>query len=74
MEDTTKVVVIKRYNNPSEAYIDAGLLEANGIDCGVDGSTASSMLPYLQVPVSLVVNQKDVAAALELVPGSAVEE
>lgn len=74
MNDTTKVVVIKRYTTANEAAIDAGLLKSNGIECAIDGSSISNILPYLQNSVSLVIKASDIDQATSLIPDCQIEE
>lgn len=68
------VVIIRRYSNPDEAYIDAGMLSANGIDCEVDGGSVSTLLPYLQNSVSLLVRQEDAESAVKLLSDGSKEQ
>ncbi|MEG2478815.1 MAG: hypothetical protein RR931_03745 [Mucinivorans sp.] len=68
-----KIVVIKRYSSPPEAYIDAGLLRENGIKCQVNGDYATSMIGSLTDQVTLCVNLCDAIAACEMVEGAHVE-
>lgn len=72
--DQSRVVAIKRYTTPSEAYLDADLLRNNGIECSVDGSIGGTLLPFIQGQVSLVVAEADAARAVEIVPGAALPD
>lgn len=69
-DDQSRVVAIKRYTTPNEAYLDAELLENNGIRCSVDGAIGGTVLPFIQGQVSLTVAEGDAVRAVELVPGS----
>lgn len=64
MED--QIVIIKRYNFATEAYIDAGMLRENGIECAINGDNASAALPYLQEAITLSVRSDDQKVALQL--------
>ncbi|MDE5944691.1 MAG: hypothetical protein K2K83_04575 [Rikenella sp.] len=68
--DQSRVVAIKRYTTPNEAYLDAELLENNGISCSIDGAIGGTVLPFIQGQVSLTVAEPDAVRAVELVPGS----
>lgn len=68
--DWSRVVVIKRYTTPNEAYLDADLLGNHGIECSIDGAIGSTMLPFIQGQVSLLVAETDAAQAVEIVPGA----
>ena len=70
MKDSSKVVVIKKYNNTAEAYMDQALLENEGIESHVDHQ--SGMLPMVEM-VTLSVAETDVKHALTVVPDSSVE-
>lgn len=62
-----KETIIKHYNQASEAYIDAGMLRENGIECSINGEYASSLVvPMLQDVVTLTVLEADEARAREL--------
>lgn len=62
-----EIVVIKHYMNAAEAYIDAGLLKSNGIECQVNGGTLPNIaLPSIVEQVTLVVRADSVVAAKEL--------
>ncbi|MFI3295643.1 MAG: hypothetical protein R3Y19_06450 [Rikenellaceae bacterium] len=61
-----KLKTIRRYASANEAYIDASLLRAHGVDCSVDGATLSNILPYLPQVVELVVRDTDEQLALEI--------
>ncbi len=73
-QDRSKIVVIKKYVVASDAYVDGTLLGEAGIDYAIEGETGSTMLPYIQNQVWLAVNAHDVQRALQIVPGSSVEE
>lgn len=49
-----------------EAYIDAGMLRENGIECSISGGEATSMLPYLQDAVTISVRVEDEKSAMQL--------
>ncbi len=68
--DQSRVVTIKRYTTPNEAYLDADLLRDNGIECSVDGAIGDTVLPFIQGQVSLLVAEVDAARAAALVPGA----
>ncbi|MCH5305231.1 MAG: hypothetical protein J1E79_01975 [Rikenella sp.] len=72
--DSSRIVVIKRYSDPNEAYWDAERLENNGIPCSVDGAIGGTLLPFIQGQVGLSVAESDAAQAVALVPGSALPE
>lgn len=71
--DQSKVVVIKRYTDSNEAYIDAELLRSHGIECSVDGAIGGSVLPFIQGQVSLIVAAVEAKEAARIVPGSQIE-
>lgn len=60
------IEIIKRYTSAERAYIEAGLLRDNDIDCAVDGATVAATLPYLQSEVTLSVRQDDAPKAKAL--------
>lgn len=68
--DRSRLVVIKRYTIPSEAWMDAELLRSHGIECTVDGAIGGSVLPFIPGQVSLVVAAVDAGVAIRLVPGA----
>lgn len=70
--DQSRVVVIKRYTTPNEAYLDADLLRDSGIECSVDGAIGGTVLPFIQGQVSLIVAEADAARAVAIVPGAAL--
>lgn len=70
--DQSRVVVIKRYTTPSEAWLDADLLRSHGIECSVDGAIGGTMLPFIQGQVSLLVAEADAKEAVRIVPGAAL--
>ena len=63
-----RVVVLKRYFVASEAHIDAGVLDAHGIRCTIEGEIINNTLPYmaLAVPIALCVSESDAQAATEV--------
>lgn len=65
------VVVIKRYNSASIAYIDAGLLRQNGIECQVNGENLINAMPMTSEQVTLSVLKENEAQALELLSSAA---
>lgn len=68
-----KLVIIKRYTSGNEAYIDAGMLRENGIECAVNGDISGTVLNYIQEQVTLCVREEDVAQASELLSDVHVE-
>lgn len=72
--DHSRVVAIKRYTTPNEAWLDADLLRNNGIQCSVDGAIGGSVLPFIQGQVSLLVAEADAARAVKIVPGAALPD
>lgn len=70
--DQSRVIVIKRYTTPSEAWLDAELLRNHNIECSVDGAIGGTMLPFIQGQVSLLVAEADAAKAIRIVPGAAL--
>lgn len=66
MDDKTQLVVIKHYTVISEAYIDQGMLQANGIECSIGNPNMGSMFPILEM-ATLSVAQSDEQRARELV-------
>ncbi|MEF9950059.1 MAG: hypothetical protein RR980_02750 [Mucinivorans sp.] len=60
------IVIIKRYNSASEAYIDAGLLRDNDIDCAVNGEDLINAMPIIGEQITLSVRKEDQARALDL--------
>lgn len=73
-DDHSRLVVIKRYTNPEEAWLDADLLRSRGIECEVDGATGGSVLPFIQGQVSLIVPCAAASEAVRIVPGAALQE
>ncbi|CDN30335.1 hypothetical protein BN938_0229 [Mucinivorans hirudinis] len=63
-----ETVVVKEYSSVTEAYIDRGLLESNGIDSEINGETWAGLYPNMPMvaPVSLIVRTEDEALAKEL--------
>lgn len=72
--DHSRVVAIKRYTTPNEAWLDADLLRNNGIQCSVDGAIGGTVLPFIQGQVSLLVAEADAARAVAIVPGAALPD
>lgn len=72
--DRSRLVVIKRYTTPSEAWLDAELLRSRGIACEVDGTTGGGVLPFIQGQVSLIVPRGATEEAVRIVPGAAWPE
>lgn len=72
--DQSRVIAIKRYTTPNEAYLDADLLRNNGIECSVDGAIGGTVLPFIQGQVSLLVAEADAARAVKIVPGAALPD
>lgn len=72
--DHSRVVTVKQYTTPSEAYLDAELLENNGIACSIDGAIGGSVLPFIQGQVRLRVAERDARQAVELVPGAGMPD
>ncbi len=70
--DQSRVVAIKRYTTPNEAWFDAELLRNHGIECSVDGAIGGTMLPFIQGQVSLLVAEADAEEAVRIVPGAAL--
>ena len=70
--DQSRVVAIKRYTTPNEAWLDADLLRNHGIECSVDGAIGGTMLPFIQGQVSLLVAEADAEEAVRIVPGAAL--
>lgn len=70
--DQSRVVAIKRYTTPNEAWLDADLLRNHGIECSVDGAIGGTMLPFIQGQVSLLVAEADAKEAVRIVPGAAL--
>lgn len=73
-DDRSRLVVIKRYTTPQEAWLDADLLRSRGIECEVDGATGGSVLPFIQGQVSLIVPRAAASEAVRIVPGAAWQE
>ncbi|WP_300728686.1 hypothetical protein [uncultured Rikenella sp.] len=73
-DDRSRLVVIKRYTNPEEAWLDADLLRSRGIECEVDGATGGGVLPFIQGQVSLIVPRTMASEAVRIVPGAAWQE
>lgn len=71
--DQSKVVVIKRYTNSNEAFLDAELLRSHGIECSVDGAIGGTVLPFIQGQVSLIVAAPDAREAARIVPEAKIE-
>ncbi len=72
--DQSRVVAIKRYTSPNEAWLDADLLRNHGIECSVDGAIGGTVLPFIQGQVSLIVAEADAVRAVEIVPGAALPD
>lgn len=72
--DQSRVIAIKRYTTPNEAYLDADLLRNNGIECSVDGAIGGTVLPFIQGQVSLLVAEADAVRAVKIVPGAALPD
>lgn len=72
--DRSRVVTIKRYTAPSEAYLDAELLRNNDIEYSIEGATGGSVLPFIQGQVGLLVAAADAVRAVGIVPGSALPD
>lgn len=72
--DQSRVIAIKRYTTPNEAWLDADLLRNNGIECSVDGAIGGTVLPFIQGQVSLLVAEADAARAVKIVPGAALPD
>lgn len=70
--DTSKIVVIKRYADESEAFLDATLLKDNGIECSVGGGE-DPLQPVLPGVVTLRVAEGDAKRAVKIVPDSEIE-
>ncbi len=72
MNDTSEIRCIRRYYYPNEAVIDAGLLEAGGIESQITGSTVGTVLFFhlQQPPIQLWVREEDAEKALALLPES----
>lgn len=71
-KDTSRIVTIKRYSSPVEAYLDAELLMSEGIECSVNG--VEDQLPISPGRISLTVQERDAERAVAIVPGSSVEK
>lgn len=63
------IVIIKRYNSPSEAYLDASLLKDNEIECAVNGENLINVMPLVGDQVTLSVREQDEQRAKELLLG-----
>ena len=64
--DTSKVVMLMRFNQLGRAEIMKGLLESNGIECSLVGETIQSVLPSITgggSPIQLMVAEKDMERA-----------
>ena len=64
--DTSKVVMLMRFNHLGRAEIMKSLLESNGIECSLVGETIQSVLPSITgggSPIQLVVAEKDAEKA-----------
>lgn len=72
MDDNSKLVIIKRYTSLSLAYIDQGVLEANGVLASVNNAQIGNMFPGLDM-ITLSVQDQDLKTALELVEGSSID-
>lgn len=61
-------VVLRTYGLEIEARMDAAALEANGIPADVSADTAGGAFPSLALvfPVRLLVHERDVELALEI--------
>lgn len=64
------VAIIKRYNSSAVAYIDAGLLRDQGIECQINGENLINAMPMTSEQVTLSVLKEDEQAALELLAPS----
>ena len=71
MNNSSDLVVIKKYNNTAEACIDQGLLENEGVQSFVNNE--NSMFPAIDM-ITLSVPKNEVQHALGIVPGSKIEK
>lgn len=60
------IVIIKRYNSATEAYLDASLLTDNEIDCAVNGADLINAMPIVGEQITLSVRTDDQTRAKEL--------
>lgn len=69
MDDTSKLVIIKHYNfnDVNAAYIDQGMLLANGIKSSVGNPNGGQMFPGLDM-ITLSVLASDRQSACALIP------
>jgi RNA polymerase subunit RPABC4/transcription elongation factor Spt4 len=64
-DDNDTLVEIKTYSNDIDAQLDKSLLEAEGIECNLNGEKIAGLL-YIPSVIRLVVLKRDVKRALEI--------
>lgn len=71
--DPEQYVTVAKFEDPVEAHMAKGLLEAAGLECFLHGENANQLLAAA-FRARLMVHRKDEAAAQELLPPPDAEE